>query len=122
MANGKIKADQIEHSTAGSLDTKFVVQGSAKVWCAFNGQGTIAVRDSFNTASLTDTGTGAHTVNYTSAFATVEYAVTVSHQENQANNAYAGHATNSVRTDSRNDAGTYSDVAHKSVIIHGDLA
>ena len=32
MALGKIKADTLEHSTAGSLDTKFVVKGSAKVW------------------------------------------------------------------------------------------
>ena len=29
---GKIIADQIEHSTAGSLDTQYVVNGSAKAW------------------------------------------------------------------------------------------
>jgi hypothetical protein len=29
---GKIIADQIEHSTAGSLNTSYVVQGSAKAW------------------------------------------------------------------------------------------
>ena len=29
MANGKIKADTLEHSTAGSLDTSYVVNGSA---------------------------------------------------------------------------------------------
>ena len=32
MALGKIKADTLEHSTAGSLDTQFVVNGSAKSW------------------------------------------------------------------------------------------
>ena len=32
MANGKIKADTLEHSTAGSLDTQYVVNGSAKAW------------------------------------------------------------------------------------------
>ena len=127
----EIKTDKLTGvGTAGSIvvtgegnsTTTNLQQGLAKVWCALNGQGTIAIRDSFNTASLTDTGTGAHTVNYTSAFATVEYAVTVSHQENQANNAYSGHATNSVRTDSRNDAGTYFDITHKSLVAHGDLA
>jgi hypothetical protein len=122
MANGKIKADTLEHSTAGSLDTQYVVNGSAKVWCAFNGTGTIAVRDSFNTASLTDNGTGVHTVNYTSAIATVEYAVTTSHQENQVNCCYVGPTVSSVRVDSRNDAGTYYDINHKSAVAHGDLA
>ena len=32
---GKIIADTLEHSTAGSLDTQYVVQGSAKAWCKF---------------------------------------------------------------------------------------
>ena len=32
MALGKIKADTLEHSTSGSVDTKFVVEGSAKAW------------------------------------------------------------------------------------------
>ena len=31
---GKIVADQLEHSTAGSLDTSYVVNGSAKSWGA----------------------------------------------------------------------------------------
>ena len=30
MALGKIKADTLEHSTAGALDTQYVVNGSAK--------------------------------------------------------------------------------------------
>ena len=58
MANGKIKADTLEHSTAGSLDTQYVVNGSAKSWSAVNGSGTIAILDSFNTASISDIGTG----------------------------------------------------------------
>ena len=115
-------SEQAIIKSEGGTVTTSVQQGLAKVWCALNGQGTIAIRDSFNTASLTDTGTGAHTVTYTSAFGTVEYAVTLSHQESQANNAYTGHATNSVRTDSRNDAGTFFDITHKSVAAHGDLA
>jgi hypothetical protein len=36
MANGKIKADTLEHSTAGSLDTQYVVNGSAKAWVFFD--------------------------------------------------------------------------------------
>ena len=51
MALGKIKADTLEHSTAGSLDTKFVVQGSAKAWLNINQTSTQAIRDSFNISS-----------------------------------------------------------------------
>ena len=30
---GTLKADTLTHSTAGSLDTNYVVNGSAKAWC-----------------------------------------------------------------------------------------
>lgn len=65
---GKIIADQIEHSTAGSLDTQYVVNGSEKVWVNFNGTGTVAIRDSLNTSSITDVSTGRYRPNYTNSF------------------------------------------------------
>ena len=33
---GKIIADTLEHSTAGSLTTDYVVNGSAKAWIRFD--------------------------------------------------------------------------------------
>ena len=105
----------------GSNQTS-VQQGLAKSWSAVNGQGTIAVLDSFNTASILDTNTGVHQVNYTTAMSNANYAAAVSHQESQRNNAYGSHATTSIRSFSRSDSGTYSDVANKSVMIFGDLA
>ena len=71
MAHGKIKADTLEHSTAGSLDTQYVVNGSAKAWINFNGTGTPAARDSFNHASITDNGTGDYTLALTSSMGNV---------------------------------------------------
>lgn len=60
---GKIIADQIEHSTAGSLDTQYVVNG-ATVCCAmidlpndFTG-GANTVYGSVNVSSYTDSSTG----------------------------------------------------------------
>jgi hypothetical protein len=44
---GKIIADQIEHSTAGSLDTSYVVNGSAKAWFHFN-MSAATLQDSLN--------------------------------------------------------------------------
>tara|TARA_R110002012_G_scaffold168930_1_gene332690 strand:+ start:306 stop:686 length:381 start_codon:yes stop_codon:yes gene_type:complete len=75
MALGKIKADTLEHSTAGSLDTKFVVNGSAKSFITgtYSG-GTPSNNKSLNVASIVDTATGRVTVNFSSAFDSVNYA------------------------------------------------
>ena len=73
---GKIVADTLEHSTAGSIATNYVVEGSAKAWVNFDGTGTIASRDSLNVSSLTDNGTGDYTVNLTNNINNVNYCVT----------------------------------------------
>ena len=70
---GKIIADQIEHSTAGSLDTSYVVNGSAKMWANLNGL-TFGLRDSFNTSSATDHSTGNYSITQTSVFSNVHIA------------------------------------------------
>lgn len=51
------------------------VNGAAKAWVNFNGTGTVAIRASFNVASITDHATGAYTVNLTTAMADANYAV-----------------------------------------------
>jgi len=57
-----------------SVATSVVAQGSAKTWINFDGQGTIATRDSHNVSGITDNGTGQYTTSYTSNMATVGYA------------------------------------------------
>ena len=71
---GKIIADTLEHSTAGSIATNYVVNGSAKSWLNANGTGTAQIDDSFQTSSITDNGTGNYTFTWTSAFGNAEYA------------------------------------------------
>lgn len=46
-----------------------------KGWVNFNGSGTVAINDSFNVTSITDNATGDYTVNWTTAFANANYAV-----------------------------------------------
>ena len=68
-------------STAGSIlvtgegnsTTTNLQQGLVKVWFNYNGSGTIAYRDSFNCASLTDNATGDHSVNFTSSMTSDDY-------------------------------------------------
>ena len=73
MALGKIKADTLEHSTSGSVDTKYVVEGSAKAWMRYN-QATPAVDESLKNSSVTDVSTGRFTFNYSNNFGNANYA------------------------------------------------
>ena len=57
----------------GGGATTNVVQGLAKMWINFDGQSTIATRDSHNVSSITDDGTGQYTTSYTSNMASVNY-------------------------------------------------
>jgi len=58
-----------------TVETGYVVNGSAKAWVNFNGTGTIAIRDSFNVASLTDNSTGNYNVNFSNSMANTGYSV-----------------------------------------------
>ena len=63
---GKILADQIEHSTAGSVDTQFVVNGSVKAW-NYATQPSATIQDSFNISSMVDVSTGIMNHVYTNS-------------------------------------------------------
>lgn len=46
-----------------------------RAWVNFNGQGTVAIRGSFNVSSITDLGVGSYTMNFTNAMPDVNYCV-----------------------------------------------
>lgn len=46
-----------------------------KAWVNFNGTSTVAIRSSYNVSSITDNGTGAYTVNFTTDMPDVNYSV-----------------------------------------------
>ena len=80
---GKIIADQIQSTTAGTLDTKYVVDGSSKSWVQFYGYtGALVTNNSLNVASLTDNGTGEYGVNFSSSFSSANYSRTASCDSN----------------------------------------
>lgn len=49
---------------------------ACKAWIIFDGTGTVAIKASYNIASLTDNGLGDYTVAFTTAFSSAFYAVT----------------------------------------------
>ena len=109
---------------ANSVGMSYVAEGTAKHWVNFNQTGTQATRDSFNTASLTDNGTGLSTVNFTTALSNANYAV----QNTKGDAGYRGYhsvkslGTGSYGVDSRNDGGNEADALLQIGTVHGDLA
>ena len=78
---GKIVADTLEHSTAGSVTTDYVVNGSAKAWCSFTSISSTAINDSLNVSSISDQGTGFSTTSYSSSLANASYSIPTSSGE-----------------------------------------
>ena len=71
-----IKTETLSTPSNATVPVDTVVNGTAKAWINFNGTGTVAIRRAFNVSSITDNGTGDYTVNFTSALADADYAVT----------------------------------------------
>jgi hypothetical protein len=75
-----VKLTNLQSKVAGQptkfQDTNGVESGRlCRAWVNFNGTGTVAIRDSFNVASITDNGTGNYTVNFDVAMADANYSI-----------------------------------------------
>lgn len=64
------------------LSPGLVASQLCRAWVNFNGTGTVAIRASFNVASITDNGTGLYTVNFLTAMPDANYAVVATTKEN----------------------------------------
>ena len=99
---GKIIADQIQSTTAGTVDTKYLYHGTKKAWTT---DGTLAApsgftnTDSFLISSVTDSALGTAIVNLTNAFADDSYPVLVdsvgAYVALSANGKFSGSTTSS---------------------------
>jgi hypothetical protein len=112
-----------------SVAMTYVANGSAKAWNCFNASGTISLRDSLNTASLTDNGLSNFDTNFTNSFANDDYSFQATNQNPAGanNQIMAGTSATSKTTGefgirSQNYAGTFSDVDGIMTTVHGDLA
>ena len=141
---GKIIADQIEGTTTTEtvggvsvtipnvIDTKYVVNGSAKAWVNFNGTGTVAINGSFSTSSLTDIDTGDYQINFLSATSDAFYSAVSSSQETSNEVPYvtwscrtSGLTTSRCKVSGvreNSTAGGAVDVFQVRTTVNGDLA
>jgi len=112
-------------------NTTNVQQGLAKSWNSFNGSGTVAIRDSLNTASITDRGTGAYTNNFSTNMGNVNYSHTgFGARSNSANQVgcFCGNSgdssapTTSAAQINELAVTTFYDIDLVNNTFHGDLA
>ena len=126
---GKIIADTLEHSTAGSIATNYIVDGSVKAWTNHSDS---VVTSSLNTSSLLNNSTGNNTLSFTSSMNDTNYTYG-GHSEhtsvggyNRVNAPYGDHSytlSSSCRLLS-NAAHTAAveSLSYNYNIVHGDLA
>lgn len=95
----------------------------ATAWVNFNGQGTVAIRDSENVSSITDNATGDYTVNFATAMVNLNYtfvlgAVALS----TAHDAYAQTlSTTTIKVNFVNPGVSFADASAFSVAIFGGV-
>ena len=122
---GKTSAGSITVTSEGGAATQSLQQGLAKAWVNFNGQGTIAARDSFNLSSLDDNGTGDYGVNVSSVFSSANHSAhstcdAIGNYSNTEINNVASTGINSIRC--WNDNPATIDPSLVFATMHGDLA
>ena len=101
------------------------VSGVAAAWCSFNGTGTVAIQDSINAASLTDSATGDYLVNFTNSMSNGGYVGNVTANPSGYAGAYGGsdsRSTGSLGTKIVDTSNTDKDSNYIGASAHGDLA
>ena len=121
-----IRANTISDA-AGTGPIALTGQSAAKAWVNFNGTGTIATRDSFNVASLTDNGVGLYTYSLTNAMSNTSYncgsnGASTGIETSIRCPASMPSSTSAVLIGMRTTGNVANDAANMHGSIHGDLA
>jgi len=72
---GVTSAGDITITSEGGSATQSLQQGVLKMWANLQGDGTVAIRDSLNCASITDNGTGVYNRNFTNLMSSATYSI-----------------------------------------------
>jgi hypothetical protein len=123
----RIKNTSVYESDGGTSVTQNTVQSLVKAWINLNGTGTIATRDSFNSASITDNGTGEYIDTFTNPMANTTYSASGESGTLGANNENMfvcnfGRSTGSSRGSNMSDGGAAADRDLYCIMVAGDLA
>lgn len=75
LANGDVWLNSTTNNLLARINGGNQQLNAVKAWVNFNGQGTVAIKSSFNVTSLTDNAVGDYTINFTTALADANYAL-----------------------------------------------
>tara|TARA_B100000683_G_scaffold252159_1_gene268801 strand:- start:7324 stop:7710 length:387 start_codon:yes stop_codon:yes gene_type:complete len=109
-------------SVATSTAVDAVKNGAAKAWANADGTGTIALRDSLNTSSITDYSTGLVQFNFTNNFANTNYCQSSTTNNWHSYMSHGGKTVSETFTVAGNSSHSATDSAQMNYIAHGDLA
>ncbi len=111
-----------------SVGMEYVANGSAKAWADYDG-GTPDIRDSLNTSSFGDNGTGDHTQNLTNSMASANYSYQANGQSALGNfpayltpDRLTAHTASAMRAILSNSGNSASDGIYCATAFFGDLA
>ena len=105
-----------------SVPTGYVVNGTTKSWANFKGDGTVAIRESLNTSSITDAASGQYWQNFTSSMGTTTYNVIASTQWRGVTNSDAWETGRVYFLTTDTNSGSQTDRTYLFTAIWGDLA
>ena len=118
---GTSTAGSIAVTGEGNSTTTNLQQGLTKVFCSFDGESTIAIKDSFNTSGIDDNGTGQFDVNYTNSMASANNCPNINADQFMSQFDAEPNATR-VNMTIRNSSNSTVDCGFISVNVNGDLA
>tara|TARA_Y100000592_G_C5295452_1_gene232876 strand:- start:30 stop:464 length:435 start_codon:yes stop_codon:yes gene_type:complete len=129
---GNTSATSITVRGEGSATT-VLNQGLSKAWINHSGTGTIAIRDSFNIASIVDNATGTYTQNSTNAMGNNDFTCVFNagngggggdDTTNPGNAFSSSHVNTTSQTcmETMNDTASNIDRDYIGGVWHGDLA
>ena len=101
-------------------DGRGVSQYTAKMWCAANGTGTVAIIDSHNVSSLSDHETGQLGMNYTVSMGNANYAPIVNAWQGYAATFGAMDIGTSTFKATCSNGSAYTDFNRVNAIVFGD--
>lgn len=124
---GVSAAGSVAVTGEGNSTTTNLQQGLCKAWINLNGTSTIATRDSFNVASITDGGTGLFTVTITNDFNNDDYSTSGAAGEDSDSGGNRSLGLRAKSTGAQNirgfaDGVSAQDLQELCVHLMGDLA
>ena len=123
-----IKANTLLHSDGTTTNPPAIPalnNRMATAWVHWNASGTVAILDNYNVSSITDSGTGNFSVNFSTAMPTANYSVVVAGRAGSAGTGHGAHtytyshSTGSVAVVQLSWVGAYTDLTGMSAVIFG---